>query len=245
MFRGGLTGELQRLLPLECATDLFTYSARPVAGDVMTQVFTIRPYNSSDEMAVYRVCNEANKHLCVESEINEHPQLIPNLLVGGFLTISSQFCFVVEDDKGICGYVLAAPDASDFHSKMASSWLPAMHEKYQLPAPLEGTTLTRAQDLMGRFHSYAPESSESIITHHPGLLTMDFSPHVEDFTIKQRALACLFAALKSTKVKGVHCMVENASTHHGALYCRLGFVMTDSGSLTSVRDDVSVLVRSI
>lgn len=38
---------------------------------------------------------------------------------------------------------------------------------------------------MGRFHSYAPESSESIITHHPGLLTMDFSPHVEDFTIKQ------------------------------------------------------------
>lgn len=86
-----------------------------------------------------------NQHLFNKIHWHNSTPVCNYRLVGGFLTISSQFCFVVEDDKGICGYVLAAPDASDFHSKMASSWLPAMHEKYQLPAPLEGTTLTRAQ----------------------------------------------------------------------------------------------------
>ena len=41
------------------------------------------------------------------------------------------------------------------------------------------------QELMRKFYNYEPESSEAVITHHPGFLRMDFSPTVEDFTIKQ------------------------------------------------------------
>ena len=41
------------------------------------------------------------------------------------------------------------------------------------------------QELMRKFYNYEPESSEAVITHHPGFLRIDFSPTVEDFTIKQ------------------------------------------------------------
>ena len=44
--------------------------------------------------------------------------------------LSSQYCFVVEDDNGICGYAVGVPDADDYHNKMTLSWLPEMKVKY-------------------------------------------------------------------------------------------------------------------
>lgn len=38
---------------------------------------------------------------------------------------------------------------------------------------------------MNRFHNYEPETSEAVLSHHPGFLRMDFSPAVEDCTVKQ------------------------------------------------------------
>jgi len=51
-------------------------------------------------------------------------------LVGGFLTLTPEFCFVVEDDDGVVGYTLAALDAKQFHKKLEVAWLPEMCCKY-------------------------------------------------------------------------------------------------------------------
>lgn len=51
----------------------------------------------------------------------------------------------MEDDGGVCGYVLAAPDATEFHHKMSLSWLPEMIEKYNVAAEVDGVSLTKAQ----------------------------------------------------------------------------------------------------
>lgn len=66
-------------------------------------------------------------------------------LIGGLVTLSSQFSFVVENDDGVCGYILATPDANDFHRKMSVSWLPEMQKKYPLPVETDNTSLTKAQ----------------------------------------------------------------------------------------------------
>lgn len=52
IFRGGITGELQRLLPVESVGDLFTYSA----PNPTSRVYSIRPYNPSDQSKIYEVC---------------------------------------------------------------------------------------------------------------------------------------------------------------------------------------------
>ena len=56
-------------------------------------------------------------------------------LVGRFLALSPEFCFVVEDQQGVCGYALSARDAKSFMTKTRESWTPAMCEKY--PKPLQ------------------------------------------------------------------------------------------------------------
>ena len=46
------------------------------------------------------------------------------------MTLSPEYCFVMEGENGICGYVCAALDAMDFQKKSIMAWIPSMREKY-------------------------------------------------------------------------------------------------------------------
>lgn len=54
-------------------------------------------------------------------------------LVGGLLTLSSDYGFVLEDDEGICGYALGTVDVKPFVKKCKLNWIPFMQEKYHKP----------------------------------------------------------------------------------------------------------------
>lgn len=54
-------------------------------------------------------------------------------LVGGLLTLSSDYGFVLEDDEGICGYALGTVDVKPFIKKCKLNWIPFMQEKYHKP----------------------------------------------------------------------------------------------------------------
>lgn len=59
--------------------------------------------------------------------------LFVHRLVGGLLTLSSDYGFVLEDDEGICGYALGTVDVKPFVKKCKLSWIPFMQEKYHKP----------------------------------------------------------------------------------------------------------------
>jgi protein O-GlcNAcase/histone acetyltransferase len=66
-------------------------------------------------------------------------------LVGGFLSLTPDFCFVVEDDVGLVGYALAAMDSKQFHKKLEIAWLPEMCRKYPQPEKRTGETLSSTE----------------------------------------------------------------------------------------------------
>lgn len=108
LFRGGLTGELQRLLPVETASDLFVYPP----PESPTTIYTIRPYLSSDKSKVYDIF--LKNFVDCNTILDDQQSLIGDKCVGGFLTLN-EACFVVEDTHGtLYGYALAA-DAKNFY----------------------------------------------------------------------------------------------------------------------------------
>ncbi|KAH9359583.1 hypothetical protein HPB48_021648 [Haemaphysalis longicornis] len=139
LFRGGLTAELQRMRPLESVSDLFLY--RPPESP-SSKTYTIRPYLPSDEPLVYEVCRKTCDDGMDGTEVfPDFPNLIGDkishfnlyssyLLGGGFLSLSNEYCFVVEDETGVCGYALAALDAQDFKKKLEVAWKPELCTKY-------------------------------------------------------------------------------------------------------------------
>jgi protein O-GlcNAcase/histone acetyltransferase len=60
-------------------------------------------------------------------------------IIGAITSISPEYCFVVNDDQGVCGYALAAFDAKQLREKSEISWIPAMFQKYPKPSKEELT----------------------------------------------------------------------------------------------------------
>lgn len=54
--------------------------------------------------------------------------------VGPYTTLSPELSFVVEDSEGVCGYVLAALDSSQFYDGFLNDWLPTIIGKYPKPS---------------------------------------------------------------------------------------------------------------
>uniref|UniRef100_A0A7N6FFZ2 GH84 domain-containing protein n=1 Tax=Anabas testudineus TaxID=64144 RepID=A0A7N6FFZ2_ANATE len=109
-FRGGLSGEFQRMLPGHGNRDLFKHPP-------MTTVYCIRPYCPEDKVEVQRVFTEMQRTGEGRAPRTAQPPLICDSLSAGDISPSPQCALVMEDDAGICGYALALTDATPAAAK--------------------------------------------------------------------------------------------------------------------------------
>lgn len=116
---------------MDSGNDLFVYKV----PDVPTcRVYTVRPYQLTDEAAVYNVCNKTCKDGLedVQPYPEEFKDLQADRIVAPYLTLHPEFSFVVEDEKGVVGYACASPDYKKFRVKQELAWIPEMCLKYPL-----------------------------------------------------------------------------------------------------------------
>ncbi|GFN82438.1 cell division cycle-associated protein 7-like [Plakobranchus ocellatus] len=220
VFRGGLQAELQRLLPIDSAHDLF-YIKPP--DYIVTRPCNLRPYTPADEDALYNIClKTCDDGMDGTDVFPEHPLLMGDKIIGKFLTLSPEYGFVIEDDMGVCGYAVAALDARDFAKKSEISWLPAMCEKYGSPEKKEG--YTPAEEVIQSFHGEQKIISDEVYSQFPSVLRLDVLPNrVEDPALPRRLLACALCALKCNGSKGVHCELSIGDKFLMDFYTKLGF----------------------
>ncbi|CAK9801068.1 Protein O-GlcNAcase [Anthophora quadrimaculata] len=212
VFRGGLTADLQRLIPVDSGNDLFVYKAPEVPS---SKIYTIRPYLVTDEDSIYAVCNKIFG--CVTSSA------VADRFVGGFLTLSPELCMVVEDESGIVGYALAALNVKSYNQKLAVSWIPELRMKY----PLEDNINELPQDVQDAiryFHSFVPDVSEQLCRQHPSKLLCAILPSVTDQSVPKRLITCMLAALRANGSFGVHTTMSNTDKESHEFYSKLGFV---------------------
>uniref|UniRef100_A0A665UYX1 protein O-GlcNAcase n=1 Tax=Echeneis naucrates TaxID=173247 RepID=A0A665UYX1_ECHNA len=110
-FRGGLSGEFQRMLPGHGNRDLYRHPP-------MTAVYCIRPFCPEDKMEVQRIFKEIQSAGDGEPALVTQPPLISDSLSAGELAPSPQCAFVLEDEIGMCGYALALIDAKPAAAKI-------------------------------------------------------------------------------------------------------------------------------
>ncbi|KYM99102.1 PREDICTED: protein O-GlcNAcase [Cyphomyrmex costatus] len=212
VFRGGLTADLQRLIPVDSGNDLFVYKAPEVPS---SKIYTIRPYLPSDEEAVYAVCNQINN--CTTSSA------VADRLIGGFLTLTPELCMVVEDENGVAGYAVATLNVKSYNQKMAVSWIPELRMKYSLDNSINELP-QNVQDAIQYFHSFIPDVSEQLCRQHPSKLICGILPSVSDQSICKRLVTCVLAALRANGSFGVHTTMLSTDKESHEFYGKLGFV---------------------
>ncbi|XP_073681784.1 protein O-GlcNAcase [Garra rufa] len=103
-FRGGLSGEFQRMLPSHGNRDLFR---SPPA----TRVYTIRPCTPKDQPEVLKIFKE------MQTETQQKVELVGDRLVEGHVTPSQNCSLILDDASGVCGYAFALSDAKTAMTK--------------------------------------------------------------------------------------------------------------------------------
>uniref|UniRef100_A0A8C7WRE7 O-GlcNAcase n=1 Tax=Oryzias sinensis TaxID=183150 RepID=A0A8C7WRE7_9TELE len=238
-FRGGLAGEFQRLLPIEAANDLFY---QPPPSLPTSKIYTIRPYYPKDETAVYKICKEM---YCegMEDELfsQEEPDLIGDRLVGGLLTLSSDYGFVLEDDDGICGYAVGTVDVKPFIKKCKLSWLPFMQEKYNKPDCEKD--LTEAEKMMLSFHEEEDGLPDSFLSNFPSLIKVDIHAKVTDPSVAKSMMGCLLSSLKANGSRGAFCKVRQTDKRMLDFYSKLGCF--EVAKMEGFPKDIIIMGRSL
>ncbi|XP_045437988.1 protein O-GlcNAcase isoform X5 [Pipistrellus kuhlii] len=236
-FRGGLAGEFQRLLPIDGANDLFF---QPPPLTPTSKVYTIRPYFPKDEASVYKICREMYDD-GVGLPFQSQPDLIGDKLVGGLLSLSLDYCFVLEDEDGICGYALGTVDVTPFIKKCKISWIPFMQEKYTKPNG--DKELSEAEKIMLSFHEEQEVLPETFLANFPSLIKVDIHKKVTDPSVAKSMMACLLSSLKANGSRGAFCEVRPDDKRILEFYSKLGCF--EIAKMEGFPKDVVILGRSL
>ncbi|KAH0623814.1 hypothetical protein JD844_006957 [Phrynosoma platyrhinos] len=227
-FRGGLAGEFQRLLPIEGANDLFF---QPPPLTPTSKVYTIRPYFPKDEASVYKICREMYDD-GTDQPFHSQPDLIGDKLVGGLLSLSPDYCFVLEDEDGICGYALGTVDVTPFIKKCKIAWIPFMQEKYSKPS--SDKELSEAEKIMLSFHEEQEVLPETFLANFPSLIKIDIHKKVTDPSVAKSMMACS---------RGAFCEVRPDDKRILEFYSKLGCF--EIAKMEGFPKDVVILGRSL
>ncbi|CAN9509452.1 unnamed protein product [Ophioblennius macclurei] len=219
VFKGGVSGEVQMLLPIGSSSELFTH---PPPLFPTSRLYNVRPYHSKDKVELYRMVRQL--HLRTqggqESSI-AHPDIIGDRCLGPCLALCPEYSFVLEDELGVCGCVLGISDVRSFAKRCQASWIPAMRDKYP---PKAGNTHTNAQDLIQLMEEDQGEYPDSLLYHFPSQLRLDALPELVDVSVSRTLLTSLLTALKANGSQGVFCEVQPTDRQRLEFLTKLGFL---------------------
>ncbi|XP_063896226.1 protein O-GlcNAcase-like isoform X1 [Helicoverpa armigera] len=255
VFRGGLTADLRRLLPVECTSDALRTLPPPTILPL-----TIRPYTPSDEEAVCAICHKTCRDGsdCSDLFPSDLQTLPADRLVAPFLTLVPELCMVIEDDEEcvpqdvvsgddddkrteprvngmkpeIVGYACAVLNSKEFYKRQEIAWIPEMCTKYPEQLTERQDLSQAAKECVRHFHQFvvSERAPESVTRAHPALLTCCVLPACRDPLAPPRLLTCLLAALRAHGASGVHACI-NATDHYlHQFYSKLGFTEVTRGS---------------
>ena len=95
--------------------------------------FKIRPYEESDHDMVYEICLKTGNSGKGAEDLHEDPLILGHIYAGPYITLEPESAFILEDEKGSCGYIIGALDTQLFFNKLNSDWLPNLQKKYKDP----------------------------------------------------------------------------------------------------------------
>lgn len=218
VFKGGVSGEVQMLLPVGGSTELFTH---PPPLFPTSRLYNIRPYHSKDKVELYRMVRQLHLRAQAGQESSAHPDLIGDRCLGACLALCPEYSFILEDELGVVGCVLGVLDVRSFTKRCQASWIPAMRDKYP---PRVGSAHGNAQDLVLQMQEDQGEYPDSLVYHFPSQLRLDALPELVDISVSRTLLTALLTALKANGSQGVFCEVQPTDRQRLEFLTKLGFL---------------------
>lgn len=223
VFRGGLTAELQRLIPVDASNDLFVYRTPEVP---LQRNYIIRPYLSEDREKLYKLCLETCDDGGDATQLyKEHPNLPGDMSLGSYLKESKEMVMMVveDDDNEVLGFC-AASISCTAQAQQQQQYQESIKDNYPKVVREEGVLLSPCEEVLARLQEAVPSPPEILSTSHPAVINLALHPSILDDSIGKRMLTCILASIRSKGVFGGHVIVRVGEKNMCEIYSRMGFV---------------------
>uniref|UniRef100_A0A8C1BQM0 protein O-GlcNAcase n=1 Tax=Cyprinus carpio carpio TaxID=630221 RepID=A0A8C1BQM0_CYPCA len=219
VFKGGLSGEVQMLLPVGTSSELFSH---PPPLFPTSRLYNIRPFQQKDKVELYRMVRQLHQRgKGGQDAVISHPDFIGDRCLGASLALCPEYSLVLEDELGVCGCAVGILDVHSFAKRCQASWLPAMRDKYpSRPHGASGHTATKA---LLYFHE-EQDYPDSLLYHFPSQLRLEALPELVDCSVSRSLLTALLTALKANGSQGVFCEVQPTDGLRMEFLTKLGFL---------------------
>ena len=180
----------------------------------------IRPFHLSDLPALYRICLLTGEVGGDATALYRDPDLLGHVYAGPYPVADPGLTFVVVDELGPVGYIVATADTARFEQWLESHWWPTLRSRYPLREdPRDGT---EDHVLVARIHE-GSAADESLLDRFPAHMHIDLLPRAQGRGFGRRLVETLAAELRGRGVPGLHLGVDSRNAGAIAFYTRVGF----------------------
>ncbi|MFM8283317.1 MAG: GNAT family N-acetyltransferase [Planctomycetaceae bacterium] len=196
----------------------------------------LRPARVDDRDPCYRVCLETGDHGRDGTPYYaDDPDALGRIYVGPYLALEPDLAFVLEDEMGVCGYLLGAADSRRFYTRYEEDWRPALVARFPAPGgdPAGWNRVARVHHAYHHPDYHCPEPYD----HFPAHAHIDLAPRAQGRGFGGPMMRTILGALTRRGAAGVHLGVAADNRRALAFYARLGFVELErraAGAATTV-----------
>ena len=185
----------------------------------------LRSYQPTDLEAVYDICLKTGDSGEDATHLYEDPKALGHLYAGPYVTLEPKLAFVLEDEAGVCGYILGAFYTESFYEALLSEWLPRLQQ--DLPDPTgDPKSWSRTQKLYHTVHHPLETgyvASHAALRPYPSHLHIDLLPRAQGRGQGTRLMHTLLDALRERGSPAVYLGMSSTNTRAEGFYKKLGF----------------------
>jgi len=186
----------------------------------MADDYVIRPVDPvKDEAAVYDVCLKTGDSGKDGTHLYDDPNVLGHVFAGPYIHMQPDAAFVLEDSKGVCGYVLGAVDSDSFYTKLAGEWFPRIRQMYSAPAG-GSETWTPTEEIVNIL--FNPDKPK-LFSEYPSHLHIDLVERAQGSGQGRQMMETVLDCLRRKGSPGVHLGMSDKNDHAYGFYVHYGF----------------------
>ena len=162
--------------------------------------FNIRSYHSSDKDHIYNICLQTGDSGKDATKLFNDSLVLGHIYAGPYMEYEPQSVFILNDENGICGYILGTMNSNAFYDWMNRDWFPSIRKNYNQPTG-ETSKWSRTDKTINVL--FQPMNNK-LFTDFPAHLHIDLLPRGQGRGQGKLMMDHYILHLKKNNISGVH-----------------------------------------
>ena len=162
--------------------------------------YQIRPYNTSDHDTIYEICLKTGNSGKGAEHLHDDPMILGHIYAGSYITLEPESAFLLEDEMGVCGYIIGALNTQSFFNKVKSDWLPDIRKQYTDPSESSKPWNKDEECINLLFHPEIPLD----LPDYPSHLHIDLLPRAQGKGLGRKMMDHFMTNIKKRGSVGLH-----------------------------------------